>query len=404
VLSQQGEKAKSLYLLYRQRAVTKMTTDKPLLTFPHPILTAIDKSPNNPSIQRLRKELYTNARAIHSTRGGGANGHLAIVMEPADYVIRTSVVFTVPTHPGDAPVHIAGATQHQITETNRQFKHDLNEFYLYISVREELKKQLLIAVPHRYLSILEDPVFGYADVTCHTMLTHLQTEYAQITNEDIELNRAKLSADWNPDDPIEELWLRIQETQRYATAANEAISDAAAIRLTLTVFERTGLFGTVTEKWRDRPDVEWTMSNFKTHFIKGNKERIRKLTAKAAGYHGANAAETPTDLDTIISRLTTLTNETDATLATAATATSSISTSNSSGPASIHTNNNITMYYCWSHGLGKNRAHTSASCSRKMEGHQDAATADNLMGGNNRIMSRAEQRPSRQAGTRTKTP
>ena len=167
-----------------------MTSDKPLLTFLHPVLTENDKTPTNPSIQRLQKELYTNARAIHSTRGGGANGHLALVMEPAAYLLRSQVDFIPPTHPGTAPVHLATATQHQITETNHQFSHNLTDFYLYTSVREELKKQLLVAVPNRYLSILEDPIFGYADVTCNAMLTHLQTEYAQITNEDIELNRS----------------------------------------------------------------------------------------------------------------------------------------------------------------------------------------------------------------------
>ena len=45
------------------------------------------------------------------------------------------------------------------------------------------------------------------------------------------------------------------------------------------------------------------------------------------------------------------------------------------------------MYYCWTHGLGKNRKHTSATCNNKAEGHKDEATADNMMGGNNKIMS-----------------
>jgi hypothetical protein len=169
------------------------------LTFPHPILTKIVNSQNNASIQGLQKVLYANAHAIHSTLGGGSNGHLALVMAPADYLLCTLVIAftTAPVHAGNAPVHPDNATQHQITENNRQFSHDWHGFYFYTSVREELKKQLLNALPNCYLSILEDPIFGYADVTYPTMLSHLQTEYAQITNEDIELNRSKLSADWN---------------------------------------------------------------------------------------------------------------------------------------------------------------------------------------------------------------
>jgi hypothetical protein len=108
-------------------------------------------------------------------------------------------------------------------------------------------------------------------------------------------------------------------------------------------------------------------------------------------------------IDTIISRLRTLTCDPDDTVTTAATATSTLATNSSTGPSSIRTNNNVTMYYCWSHGLGKNRAHsTSKSCTRKGDGHQNTATADNLMGGSNRIMNRADSRPSRLAGTQAK--
>jgi hypothetical protein len=42
------------------------------------------------------------------------------------------------------------------------------------------------------------------------------------------------------------------------------------------------------------------------------------------------------------------------------------------------------MWYCWSHGLGKNRAHFSKQ--NKKPGHQDTATVDNRMGGSNIIM------------------
>ena len=124
------------------------------------------------------------------------------------------------------------------------------------------------------------------------MLSHLNRTYGQITADDIENNRSTLSADWNVHSPIEDLWSRIQECQRFSNTAGpgETINDAAAIRLTLGVFERTGVFDTIVEKWRDKAQAKWTMTNFKAHFEAGNKERELKLTARTAGYHGANAA------------------------------------------------------------------------------------------------------------------
>ena len=38
-------------------------------------------------------------------------------------------------------------------------------------------------------------------------------------------------------------------------------------------------------------------------------------------------------------------------------------------------------HYCWSHG---NCAHDSKDCMRKFQGHQDAATFENRMGGSNK--------------------
>jgi len=37
--------------------------------------------------------------------------------------------------------------------------------------------------------------------------------------------------------------------------------------------------------------------------------------------------------------------------------------------------------YCWTHGSSNNVAHTSLTCLNKAEGHQDAATTHNKMGG-----------------------
>ena len=345
-----------------------MTETKSTMTFPHPTLTPIVGTPNNFSIQKLQKQLYANAISVHSTRGGGDNGHLAILMSPATYLARTAVAFIAPIHPGHAPVHDDDATGFQITEINRRWKQTLIEFERYKATKTSLTQQLLAAVENDFLAILENPDFGYTDISPGVMLSHLKEHYGTISSDDIETNRNKLFTPINVDKPLETIWLRIKEVQCFALAANanEPISDDAVVRITLPMFEKTGVFDIVTEKWRDKPDIEWTMPLFKAHFDKGNKERIHKLTAKTAGYHGANAATTPP----------TLCEE----VAAAAT------TPTSNEPPSIRTNN-LTMYYCWSHGLGKNRAHTSATCQHKKDGHKDDATADKLMGGNNRIMS-----------------
>jgi hypothetical protein len=47
---------------------------------PHAQLTLIQGKPTAAAIRQLKKELYANARSIHSDHGGGLNGHLGLVM------------------------------------------------------------------------------------------------------------------------------------------------------------------------------------------------------------------------------------------------------------------------------------------------------------------------------------
>ena len=117
-----------------------------MLTFPHPKLTPIIGTPNNTALKHLTKELYANARAIPSTRGGGGHGHLGLVMPAAEYMVVTGVAFQLPAHPGPGPVHIGAPNAATRQETIRAYDANLKELMLATTVKEEIKKQLLEAV------------------------------------------------------------------------------------------------------------------------------------------------------------------------------------------------------------------------------------------------------------------
>jgi hypothetical protein len=348
-----------------------MTLSTTSLAFPHPELTNITSEPTSSSLRFLQRELNANARQIHSTRGGGVNGHLRLVMTEADYFARAQVNFVVPQHPGDAPHHIHPATGLKIAETIRLFTQNVDEHRRYHLVASELKKQILQAVPHRCLQILEDDDFGFADVSPLAMLQHLQATYGQVRPDDLENNRTLLSAVWNPDDPIKEIWIRIRACQAFA-ATIEPISNNAAVRLTLTVFEKTGVFASAVDKWRDKPPVELTLHNFIAHFNFENKERLRELTAQTAGYHGANQAA--------------IVPPSPAAPATAAAAANAAA-------APVVEVDTVKMYYCHTHGLSRFSNHTSITCSHPGAEHKTEATINNMLGGSNKITQPRPRRP-----------
>ena len=332
--------------------------------FPHPLLTPIEGKPTAFTVTRLRKELFANARSVHCTSGGGANGFLGIVMAAAPYLLRAGEPFVPPEHPGIQPTHSATATQSQITAANRLFDTSLDAFRRYSQIREILRQQILTAIDPTYYNVLEDATFGYADITVLTLLAHLESTYATLSADDLELNRMRLADAWTPEEPIEHLWIRIKHLCAIANAGGKPFSDSTVMRLTLSALEQAGVYSHSIQTWRDRAELDRTWVNFCPHFMHADKERLRLATATTAGYHGAHAAiqtSGPPPLPAI---------------AAAARAV-----------PSGYTYNNVQLGYCWTHGLTKNPDHTSATCNHPASGHQLNATLDRRLGGSVRLFS-----------------
>ena len=97
------------------------------MTFPlpHTQLTPISGKPTAIAIHQLKKELYANARAIHSERGSANIVHLSIIIPTAAYDLRVGYAFNESNNPGVQLFHAATATSAQITAANRDYNHDL---------------------------------------------------------------------------------------------------------------------------------------------------------------------------------------------------------------------------------------------------------------------------------------
>jgi hypothetical protein len=141
------------------------------------------------------------------------------------------------------------------------------------------------------------------------------------------------------------------------------ITDGTTIELTLLALQTAGVYEHLIDTWNDKPTTEHTFANFKAHVNLQEKTRLKKLTAKAAGYHAANGIiQAPPDLveeppPTIQGKAFAATPATHPTIVV----------------------DKLELCYCWSHGLQK--SHTSATCKQPGEGHQKEATAINRLGG-----------------------
>ena len=356
-----------------------MTSEVSSSNFPHAVLTPLpNQRPTVPALELLLQELNANAISVPSARGNGSLGLYALVVSPATYLAATglaAVPFVAPVNPGVAPVIPPAATQAIITETNRQFLADQKEFTIYKTTEATLKKQILEAVPATYVNKLKNKALGFANVTTLQLIEHLVSTYGTITTDDLDRNMALLHKEWSPTEPIEDLFEQIRMCQEFASA-KDAISEATAVRAGLANLEKTGLFADAIRDWRKRADADKTMDNFIADFSDADAERHRKITTKSAGYHHTAAAATKAPTSTPV--------------------------------GSNNTTNGTSLFYCWTHGAGHNKDHTSATCKAPQAGHRAEATIHNMLGGNNLIhRQRGEKQvfvpPPRKSPTQTPT-
>jgi hypothetical protein len=324
------------------------------LIFARPVLTKIINEPDYDSLKTLQSEINANAIGIPSIRGGGAHGHLALVLPSTTLLILTNnVAFEPPEHPGSEPDHTEKQNGNEYTETNRAFLADTLEYNKYLHVEQALKMQLLTAVDPIYIEILRDPILAFARVTCLKLLEHLTETYGAITFDQLEENMNNLDRLWDPAEPMETVWTTVRKCQLFAAEGKDPITDATVVRKTLNMLTNTGVFAEGIRDWRKLPPTEWTWKKFIQHFTLANKERQRLITTASAGYHGANAATTPRP------------------------------------PAP--TSSPTSFYYCWSHGLSKHANHTSATCHNKAVGHIVDSTLNNMKGGCNNIQRNRDE-------------
>ena len=316
----------------------------------------LNDRPTRQALTLLHSELNANAMSIPSNRGGGDHGHLALVLSVARYTTVAGQAFVTPVHPGDDPVIPPAASRHHC--------HDyLNQPSLQIPPRG------LHHLPRRGESPQEKPhhrcacslhcnprrhfEFAFAQVSTIALLNHLDSTYGTITESQLAANLAALQQPYDTTAPIEALWTRIADCQQFA-ATVDAISDFSCIRIASELFRDAGQYPDALRTWHAKAEEDKTLDTFKVHFNAAEVERRLVLTSSQARFLARTPAQaTPPE----------------------------------------HTTDFKDFSYCWSHGLGRTLNHTSLTCPRKLEGHQDTATLSKLMGGSSRIIREPNDPP-----------
>lgn len=182
----------------------------------------------------------------------------------------------------------------------------------------------------------------------------------------LKTNLDNLNAPWEPSDTMEPLWQRGVLAQQVANTGGVPITNPQLLMIFRDIIKSSGLFALDLRDWDKLPAAQRTLANFQTTFTEANKERVKNLTTgqhfNPQGLPAQAYAVTPPSHGT------------------------------STGPFILATPSGTRMSYCWTHGVTNNPDHNSRSCTRKATGHQEDATIDNMMGGNNTIRRKPKEK------------
>ena len=398
--------------------------------FEFPTLTKIIGKPTYESLTTIKNQLKANAGKVQCELGGGAHGHLGLILSDAEYALVSPTPYIRPIHPGpNVPV---GVTQVENTNLRAQYNESLRLFRETNAVEEALITQLSNALPAHYLKRYRNTISNKIQTPIHKILSDLFTAHGAITDHELITRESTLRARiFEISQPLVELYNAVEELQEVATASQNPYTDSQLVQIGMQLLRNMNDYEKARGEWMSLPHNSKTWVNFKTHFDDAYQYllNLRGQTMKDTAFQQQANFITHSILDTIAQKreadkaeIFKVVNDAKSTILRAMSAVPSLQSeqedvesdltpptlpsanasmndkvqlkmleileridkklndNNKQPPKKRPRGRRVLDFYCWSHGAGN---HKSCDCRNKKFGHKNDATFENKMGGSN---------------------
>jgi hypothetical protein len=230
--------------------------------FPNPVLPKIEKEPTSEDIKVTTRLLNENAISVPSMMGGGARGHLGIIMTQVAYAAISATPWVEPLNTGASPIippDTNAVDTAQIARMHDEFRRIYTNI---INVDQALKRTMLEAYDNMYTSQLEDCLFQYANISSLENLMHLKQTYGFINPTQLAENYNKMTAPINFQDPIETLFKQIEDGVHYANEGMQPYMEAHYVNIAFLLIINTGDTPDACREWQHCTTVKHTWADF----------------------------------------------------------------------------------------------------------------------------------------------
>ena len=101
--------------------MTNPNIDYTSTNFEYATLTKIHGIPTYEPLRQIKNEMKANAASLSCDLGGGAHGHLGLMLSPPEYTNVSVTPYVRPVHPGTLVIP-AGTSNHEATRLTHDHK------------------------------------------------------------------------------------------------------------------------------------------------------------------------------------------------------------------------------------------------------------------------------------------
>jgi hypothetical protein len=263
------------------------------------LLPSLAPRPNASNLRALSQHLEQKLQTIPCHQAP-EHGFLGMVMPPAIYALRSDAPWEEWPDPGPHPA----AAETTAEQNNLRVVYEANKavYDSQQNVRRAVTEALNSAVPNAFRKPVGNQigtkVFTVRDDP-QLILADLRTKYGVCTPQEKSHNNRKFDEPWNPHEPIEGLFDRLEDCYVFAIQNKPPFTLDQMIDKALIAIQLTGLYERALLEWQDFLDENKTWAQLKLHFEEAYELRLASGQG-TAGMHGyVNHAADETDDDSI---------------------------------------------------------------------------------------------------------
>eukprot|EP00804_Cyclotella_cryptica_P028204 CCRYP_011045-RA/>CCRYP_011045-RA protein AED:0.18 eAED:0.15 QI:0/0/0/1/1/1/2/0/1234 len=264
------------------------------------ILPSLAPRPNAVNIRALSTLLEQRLEKIPCTQAP-EHGFVGMVMPAQIYALRCEAPWTEWPDPGNHPA----AANTSVEQRNVKTIYDANRvvFDSQENVRRAINDALNDAIPNAF----RKPIGNQMGQKVYTVrnnprdiLSNLRTKYGTGTPAEKRRNNVLLDAPWDPNDPIEALFDRIEDCFIFALICKPEFTMEQIIDKAIVAIQLTGLYETALLEWSGFVDANKMWQQLKLHFEEAYELRLASGQGTAATHGFVNSA-TANDDDSMAS-------------------------------------------------------------------------------------------------------